>query len=79
MISLNHGFSILSNWFYKNLMVFNPDKCSFMLFGVRDELQTDLVSNNGTIKNSTDEPWESLFITNLISPRILPALPKRRM
>ena len=43
--------TILSNWFYKNFMVFNPDKCSFMVFGVKDELQ-DLVSDNVTIKNS---------------------------
>ena len=35
-------------------MVLNPDKCSFfMLFAVKDVLQTDLVSNNFTIRNST--------------------------
>ena len=38
-----------------NFMVLNPDKCSFKLFGVKDELQTDLVSNNVTIKNSKEE------------------------
>ena len=32
MISLNHDFAIfISKWFYKNFMVLNPDKCSFML------------------------------------------------
>ena len=36
-------------------MVLNPDKCSFMLFGAKDELQTDLISNNITIKNSKEE------------------------
>ena len=36
-------------------MFLSPDKCSFMLFCVKDELQTDLVSNNVTIKNSKDE------------------------
>ena len=41
--------------FYKNFMVLNPDKCYFMLFGVKDELQTDLVSNNVTTKNSKEE------------------------
>ena len=48
-----------------------------MLFGVRNELQKDLVSNNGTIKNSKEENyWKSLLITNLASTRILLALPK---
>ena len=41
--------------FYKNFMVLNPDKCYFMLFGVKDELQTDLVSKNVTTKNSKEE------------------------
>ena len=33
-------------------MFLSPDKCSFVLFGLKDELQTDHVSNNVTIKNS---------------------------
>ena len=53
-ISSNHAFAFSSNWFYKNFIVLNPDKRSFMLFGVKDELQTDLVSNNVTIKNSKE-------------------------
>ena len=32
MTSLNHDFAILSNWFYKNFMVFNLDKCSFFCY-----------------------------------------------
>ena len=36
-------------------MVLDPDTCSFMLFCVKDELQTDLVSNNVTIRNSKEE------------------------
>ena len=39
-----------SGWFYKNFMVLNPDEHSFMLSGVKDELQTDFVSNNIIIK-----------------------------
>ena len=35
-------------------MVLNPDKCNFILFDVKDELQTDLVSNV-TVKNSKEE------------------------
>ena len=36
-------------------MVLSADNCSFMLFGVKDELQTDLVSNSVTIKDSKEE------------------------
>lgn len=35
-------------------MLLSPDKCSFKLFGVKNDLQTDLVSNNVTIKNSKE-------------------------
>ena len=52
MNSLSHDFTILSKWFYNNFMVLNPDKCSFMLLGVDDELQTNLVCGNETLKNS---------------------------
>ena len=44
-------------------MVLNPDKCSFMVFGVNDELQTDLVSNNVIIKNSEEEKVLGITIT----------------
>ena len=75
MTSRNHSFAILSNSFYKNFMLLNPDKCSFITFGIKGELQTDLVTNN-IIKNSK---LNYRLMTNLISPRILLALPKRRM
>ena len=55
MTSLNQDFASLLIWFYKNFMVLSADKCSFMLSGVKDELQTDLVSNSVTIKNSKEE------------------------
>ena len=34
---------ILFKWFYNNFMVFHPEKCSFMLLGVDNSLQTNLV------------------------------------
>ena len=37
MNSLSHDFTILSKWFYKNFMVLNPDKCSFILLGADDD------------------------------------------
>ena len=74
MTSLNHKFAILSNWFYENFRLHNPDKCSFITFGIKDELQTDLVSNKITIKNSKEEKVQGItfhnklnFSTNLIS------------
>ena len=50
MNSLSHDFTILSKWFHNNFMVLNPDKCSFMLLGVDDELQTNLVCGNETLR-----------------------------
>ena len=55
MTSLNQDFTNLSISLYKNFMVLSTDKCSFMLFGVKDELQTDLVSNSVTIKSSKEK------------------------
>ena len=64
MSLLNHDFSILWNLFYKSFMVLNPDKCSFMLFGIKDELQTDFVSNNVTTKNSKEEKFLGITFDN---------------
>ena len=36
-------------------MVLNSVKCSFLLFRVKDELQTDLLSIKVTIRNSKQE------------------------
>ena len=41
--SLRHEFTILSKWFYNNYMVPNSEKCSFMLLGVDNSLQTNLL------------------------------------
>ena len=49
-------------------MVLNPDKCSFMLLGVDDELQTNLVCGNETLKNSKQEKDNKLnFKTHLLN------------
>ena len=52
--TFSHDFTILSKWFYNNVMVLNPDEC-FMLLGVDDDLQTNLVCGNETLKNSKQE------------------------
>ena len=52
-------------------MVLNPDKCSFMLLGVCDELKTKFVCGNETLKNSKQEKVLGVNITkNSISQRI---------
>ena len=52
-------------------MFLSPDKCSFVLFGLKDELQTDHVSNNVTIKNSKKKniPDFSLHLTSIINKK----------
>ena len=57
MNSLSHDFTFLTKWFYKNFMVLNPDKCSFMLLGVDDELQTNLVYGNETFVFQSQQYW----------------------
>ena len=53
--SLRHEFTILSKYFYNNFMVLNPEKCSFMLLGVEDSSQTNLVCGDETLKNWKQE------------------------
>ena len=48
-------------------MVLNPDKCSFMLLGVDDELQTNLVGGNETLKNSKKEKVLGVTIDNKLN------------
>ena len=48
-------------------MVLNPDKCSFMLLGVDDELQTNLVCGNETLKNSKKEKVLGVTIDNKLN------------
>ena len=67
MNSLSHDFTILSKWFHSNFMVLNPDKCSFILLGVDDELQTNLVCENETLKNSKQEKVLGVTIDNKLN------------
>ena len=48
--SLRQEFSILSNWFYDNYIVLNPGKCHFMLLGVKENEQFDLMCNDIILK-----------------------------
>ena len=53
--NLGQEFSILLNWFYGNYMVLNPGKCHFMLFGVKENEQFDLMGNGIILKHSSHE------------------------
>ena len=48
-------------------MVPNPIKCSFMLLGVDNELQTNLVCRNETLKNSKQEKVLGVTIDNKLN------------
>ena len=48
--NLKQEFSKLSNWFFDNYVVLNPEKCHFMLFGDKQNEQFDLICNNITLK-----------------------------
>ena len=53
--SVRYEFTTLSRWFYNNFMVLNPEKCSFMLLGVDESLQTNLVCGDEILKNTKQE------------------------
>ena len=65
--SLSHDFTVLSQWVYNNFMVLNPDKCSFILLGVDDEFQTNLVCGNETLNNSKQEKVLGVTIDNKLN------------
>ena len=48
-------------------MILNPVKRSFMLLGVDDDLQTNLVRGNEALKNSKQEKVLGVTIDNKIS------------
>ena len=50
--SLRHEFPILPKRFYDKFMVLNTEKFSFMLLGVDDSLQINLVCGNEILKNT---------------------------
>ena len=51
--SLRHELTILPKWFYNKFMVLNPEKRSFMLLGVDDRLQTNLVCGDQILEKNT--------------------------
>ena len=65
--NLRQEFSTLPSWFYDNYMVLNPGKCHFMLFGIKENEQFDVICNNITLKHSSHENILGVTIDNKLS------------
>ena len=65
--SLRHEFTILSKWFYNNFMVCNPEKRSFMLLGVDDPLQTNLVCGDQILEKAMQEKVLGVTLDNKLN------------
>ena len=61
---LRREFTILSKWFYNNFMVPNPEKCSFMLLGVDNSLQANLVCGDEILQNKKQERMLGVTLEN---------------
>ena len=48
-------------------MVLNPEKCSFMLLGVDDSLQTSLVCDDEILKNTKQEKVSDVTLDNKLN------------
>ena len=48
-------------------MVLNPGKCHFMLFGVKENEQFDLICNDIVLKHSSHEKMLGVTIDNKLS------------
>ena len=65
--SLRHGFTILLEWFYNKFMVFNPEKGSFLLLGVDDSLQINLLCGDEILKNTKQEKVFGVTLDNTLN------------
>lgn len=57
-------YGLIEAEFFKNGMVFNPDKHSFILFGLKDELQTNFVNYKITIRTRKEDKVLGITIDN---------------
>ena len=65
--SLRHEFTILPKWFYNKFMVRNPEKRSFMLLGVDDPLQTNLVCGDQILEKTIQEKVLGVTLDNKLN------------
>ena len=64
---MRHEYTILSKWFYNNFMVPNPEKTSFMLLGVDDPLQTNLVWGDQIFEKTMQEKVLGVTLDNKLN------------
>ena len=60
---LRHDFAIISELFYENYMLLNPDKCHFLTLGFNNPFP-DFSFENTIIKNVTEEKILGIVIDN---------------
>ena len=65
--SLRHEYTILSKWFYNNFTVPNPEETSFMLLGVDDPLQTNLVWGDQIFEKTMQEKVLGVTLDNKLN------------
>ena len=63
---LKQDFSKISKWFYKNVMILNPDKCYCLFVGFQDG-QHYFSYDNITIKNVSEEKILDITINNKLT------------
>ena len=64
---LRQNFNILTNWFYENHMVLNPDKCHYMYMGKNSKSQTNFQFENNVIEHHNTEEILGIIIDNQLS------------
>ena len=60
---LRRDFAIISEWFYENYMILNPDKCHFLTLGFNKPFP-DFSFDNTIIKIVTEEKILGIVINN---------------
>ena len=65
--SLRHKFTILSKWFDNKFMVRNPEIRSFMLLGVGDPSQTNLVCGDQILEKAIHEKVLGVTLDNKLN------------
>ena len=58
---LKQDFSKIFKWFYKNIMILNPDKCYLLTLGFQDT-QPNFSNDNITIKNVSKKKYWALLL-----------------
>ena len=57
ILNVKEEFFILSNWFFDNYKVLNLGKCLFMLLGVKENEQFDVIFNDITLKTAAKKKF----------------------